>query len=169
MSLTMLLTAVLIGPQASPSPDDWRQEYQSVMTATADRAKSSPATAVPRLISVYVGLADAEALPRSERTRMRRSLESRLVKQLEVLVREKRKSDQVAQRTSKKSQGGGGATTIAAQQLIDLIVNTIAPDSWQQNGGKGSITYYPINPALVIRQTGETHEQVSQLLQALGK
>ena len=69
------------------------------MTATTERAKPQPETAVPRLISLYVQLDAVDLLPRAERTRMRRSLEGRLVKQLEVLVREKRKHDRAAQRT----------------------------------------------------------------------
>ena len=81
-------------------------------------------------------------------------------------MREKRKLDR-GSRTNNLSLRGGGATAIAAQQLIDLIVNTIVPESWRQNGGNGSISFYPHNPALVIRQISQTHEQISDLLRAL--
>ena len=166
MSFTLLFTAVLIGPQAAPSADYWRSEYQAAMTATTERAKPQPDTAVPRLISLYVQLDAIDLLPRVERTRMRRSLEGRLVKQLEILVREKRKHDRAAQRAP---LAGGGATAFAAQQLIDVIVTTIAPDSWRQAGGNGSIMFYPHNPALVIRQSSEVHEQISDLLRGLSR
>lgn len=166
MSFTLLFTAVLIGPQAAPSADDWRSEYQAAMTATTERAKPRPDTAVPRLISLYVQLETIDLLPRAERTRMRRSIEGRLVKQLEVLAREKRKHDRSAPRTP---LAGGGATAFAAQQLIDLIVTTIAPETWRQVGGNGSIMFYPHNPALVIRQSSEVHEQISDLLRGLSR
>ncbi|MBS0201994.1 MAG: hypothetical protein JSS49_03780 [Planctomycetes bacterium] len=163
MSFTVLMTAMLIGPVTPSSTDDWIEEYRATMVATTERAKASPDEAVPRLIAVYTQLEDRTDLPSPERRRMRRSLEGRLVKQLEHLVREKRQSD----RASRLSLDGGGPNAVAAQQFIDLIVNTIAPDSWRQNGGAGSISYYPNNPALVIRQSQNVHEQVAELLQAL--
>ena len=166
MSLALLLTAALIGPQASPPSDFWREEFMAVMSATTDRAKLASEIAVPRLVSLYVHLENVE-LPRTERVRMRRSLEGRLVKRLEILLREKRKVDRPIQRAAGKSLAGGGATAVAAQQLIDLIVTTIDPESWKQNGGNGSISFYPNNPALIIRQTSQGHEEISQLLRAL--
>lgn len=161
MSFTVLITALLIGPVTPSSSDDWIEEYRATMVATTERAKARPDEAVPRLIAVYTELKDRHDLPAPERRRMRRSLEGRLVKQLEHLVRDKRQSDRAS------SLDGGGSNAAAAQQFIDLIVNTIAPDSWRQNGGLGSISYYPNNPALVIRQSQSVHDQVAELLQAL--
>ncbi|HEY4259172.1 MAG TPA: hypothetical protein VGM98_03385 [Schlesneria sp.] len=165
MSLSFLFALTLIGPLSPLSADDWRHEYQQTMLATIERAKLPAAVAVPQLIELYVSLEKAEALPRVERSRMRRSLEGRLVKQLEHLVRNERKRDSIRLRGVDQQRAGGAA--VGAQQLIELIVNTIAPDSWRQNGGEGSISFYPYNPALVIRQTSETHEQVGELLRAL--
>lgn len=162
MSFTVLITAMLIGPVAS-STDDWRDDYRATMMATGERAKASPQDAVPRLVALYLQLETQPDLPSAERSRMRRSVEGRLVKQLEHLVRDKRQLD----RASRSTLEGGGPNAAAAQQLIDLIVNTIAPDSWRQNGGLGSISFYPNNPALVIRQSQHVHEQVAELLQAL--
>lgn len=171
MSFALLVTAALIGPHATLSADQWRDEYQAALLATTERAKPRPEEAVPRLVSLYESLEHVEALPRGERTRMRQTLQSRLVKQLEELLREKRKHELAQQKTAKRvgsdPQAGGGATAFAAQQLINLIVTTIAPDSWKQNGGKGSISFYARNPALVIRQTGEVHGETAELLRAL--
>ena len=168
MSFAMLIAAAFIGPQPTLSPDFWRDEYQRTMVATAERAKLPSATAVLRLVSLYEQLEDVAALPRAERNRMRHALEGRLVRQLELLVREHRRHNR-AQPSKSERQPVGGGGAVDAQQLIDLIVNTITPDSWRQNGGQGSITYYANNPALIIRQTGETHEQVNELLRALGR
>ena len=165
MSLSFLFALTLIGPQSPASAEDWRHAYQQTMLATIEKAQLPAAVAVPQLAELYVSLEAAEVLPRVERTRMRRSLESRLVKQLEHLVRDQRKRNRVSPPGADPQLAGGAA--VGAQQLIALIVNTIAPDSWRQNGGQGSISFYPYNPALVIRQTSETHEQVGELLRAL--
>jgi hypothetical protein len=71
--------------------------------------------------------------------------------------------------------GGGGAGGLeqAAQvngdALVDLIQKTIAPESWDINGGPGSIVYYGNFRALVVRQSEEGHSDVSNLLKVLGR
>lgn len=49
--------------------------------------------------------------------------------------------------------------------LIEAIVTTIEPDSWDDVGGEGSLLM--IGGKLVIRQTNSVHEQVAELLDAL--
>src|SRR5206468_1871383 len=39
--------------------------------------------------------------------------------------------------------------------LINLITNTVAPNSWSSVGGPGTIQYYPLGMALVVNQTQE--------------
>jgi hypothetical protein len=51
--------------------------------------------------------------------------------------------------------------------LIKLITNTVAPHSWTDAGGKGTIAFYPLGMALVVSQTAEVQEQVAELLAAL--
>lgn len=165
MSLAILLAAAIVGPQPACKAEDWQSRYQQTMAQTADRFCMPAAEAVPKLVDLYVAVSNTDDLPRVERSRMKRSLERRLVKYLEKLVRAERQRIDTHQRNAGHSLPGGGASE--AQQLIELIVNTISPDSWRQNGGQGSISFYPHNPALVIRQTAETHEQVAELLQAL--
>jgi general secretion pathway protein D len=53
------------------------------------------------------------------------------------------------------------------QSLIDLIQNTIAPDTWQDTGGNGAIRPFPTNLSLVISQTQEVHEEIADLLDQL--
>jgi type II secretory pathway component GspD/PulD (secretin) len=66
---------------------------------------------------------------------------------------------------------GGGGGYIQAQSLIQLIEDTIEPDSWFDTSetGEGMITPYPIQSPkkLSIRQTHEVHVQIQQLLTAL--
>jgi type II secretory pathway component GspD/PulD (secretin)/tetratricopeptide (TPR) repeat protein len=51
--------------------------------------------------------------------------------------------------------------------LIKLIKTTIAPESWDEMGGKGTIQYYPLGMGLVVNQTQDIQEQVADLLAAL--
>lgn len=53
------------------------------------------------------------------------------------------------------------------QHLVDLIQKTIAPSTWDVNGGLGTIYYWRPGRALVVRQTGEVHHQMGGLLQQL--
>src|SRR5438552_3396399 len=55
------------------------------------------------------------------------------------------------------------------EELIRLIMNAIAPTTWREMGGQGTIDYYPLGMALVITQTPDIQEQVAELLQALRK
>ncbi|MBS0201369.1 MAG: hypothetical protein JSS49_00610 [Planctomycetes bacterium] len=51
--------------------------------------------------------------------------------------------------------------------LSDLIVATIAPDSWDQIGGPASIKTHETTLSLVIRQTQKIHEEITDLLDQL--
>lgn len=64
-----------------------------------------------------------------------------------------------------------GAPTTTKQTMHDMIVrmiqNTVAPNTWAESGGSGTIDYMPIGMALVINQTVDVQEQVAGLLDAL--
>lgn len=55
----------------------------------------------------------------------------------------------------------------AGQELVDLIQRVIASKSWDVNGGPGSIYYWQPGHALIIRQTSEVHDQISDTLEQL--
>jgi hypothetical protein len=75
------------------------------------------------------------------------------------------------------TSGGGGAfgssidqaASANGQALVDLIQATIAPDTWDIRGGPGTIIYYNPLRALVVRQTGEVHDNLGDLLGGLRK
>jgi hypothetical protein len=56
--------------------------------------------------------------------------------------------------------GGGNAAIVEErlQQLADMIKKTIEPDSWDDNGGRGTIRVF--NCTLVVRNTIEVHEKI---------
>jgi hypothetical protein len=56
-----------------------------------------------------------------------------------------------------------------AGELISLIQDTIAPESWDVRGGKGTIRYYPNFHVLVVRNTAEVHRQIGGTLKQLKK
>ncbi len=67
--------------------------------------------------------------------------------------------------------GGGGAPVRGrqpnddyGQHLVDLIQKTIAPSTWDVNGGLGTIYYWRPGRALVVRQTGEVHDKMGDAL-----
>jgi general secretion pathway protein D len=63
--------------------------------------------------------------------------------------------------------GLGGGSQADFDTLIDLITSTIAPTTWDDVGGEGSIQGFPTNLSLVVSQTREVHEQIADLLEQL--
>lgn len=148
--LTALLVAALSGP-GEISAETFRQAYQLTMAVPV----RTPDQDISQSVFLYRHLDSQAGLTRHERDRMRRGLGARLSGQLQRL-----------QRLGRRSQSRGGSPG-PEEHLIRLIVTTIAPQSWQVNGGPGSISYYSIRPALVVRQTDEVHAELRSLLQAL--
>ncbi len=63
--------------------------------------------------------------------------------------------------------GMGGGVQADFDSLIDLITTTIAPESWVDVGGPGSIKEFATNLSLVVSQTQDVHEQIADLLAQL--
>lgn len=59
---------------------------------------------------------------------------------------------------------GGQAQMDHGDDLVELIQTTIAPESWDVNGGPGTIYYFRGLRVLVIRQTSEVHGQVGDVV-----
>ena len=63
--------------------------------------------------------------------------------------------------------GFGGGPRHMGEELVELIQTTIAPDSWEVNGGPGTIQYWRNGMSLIIRQTDEVHGEIDDLLRQL--
>ena len=63
--------------------------------------------------------------------------------------------------------GAGGAALADFDTLIELITTTVAPETWEEVGGTGSIASFPTNLSLVVAQTQEVHEKIVDLLAQL--
>ncbi len=61
----------------------------------------------------------------------------------------------------------GGGSQADFGTLINLIQTTIETDSWQDNGGNGSIGAFPTNLSLVVTNTQDVHEKIVDLLKQL--
>lgn len=64
--------------------------------------------------------------------------------------------------------GDGGLTSrfqFSIDDLVNALVSTVAPESWQQAGGQAAIT--PLGGMLLILQTSAAHEQIQMLLDAI--
>jgi len=68
---------------------------------------------------------------------------------------------------SSAGNGFTAATERNARQLIDIIQTAIAPSTWDINGGLGTIRYFAPKQVLVIRQTGDIHDQIGAALQGM--
>jgi len=55
-----------------------------------------------------------------------------------------------------------------ALELMELIEDTIVPDSWYDAGGEGTITSYQ-GKKLIVLQTREIHNQIEELIKGLRK
>ena len=55
------------------------------------------------------------------------------------------------------------------EALVELIEQVIAPASWEVNGGRGVIIYFKSRRVLVVRQRGEAHEALGELIEGLNR
>jgi hypothetical protein len=59
----------------------------------------------------------------------------------------------------------GSSSRAAMTQLIEAITSVVHPDSWDENGGPGSIV--PFGEVLVVSQRADVHENITDLLSRL--
>lgn len=48
--------------------------------------------------------------------------------------------------------------------LIETVTTTVVPESWEELGGPGTLTPYPLADCLVVAQTRQIHQKIDQLL-----
>lgn len=186
--------ALAASQQSQPVPRnsyELRKAVNAALRNSAPARKPDPAEAAKELIGLYEELRADTQIEMNDRKRLaglvRRRLQA-LAEELEKLPAAKQdqpaalepRGDLLAQQ-GLPAAGGFGAGFNApgnagrgrgnppdhAQELIDLIKRTIAPTTWEDVGGLGSIRYYRPLKVLVIRQTQEVHEQIGGALGGL--
>jgi len=160
----------------APSAAELRDQFRDLSRRTSRPNDLDPDDVVPDLIALYNALYQPNDLPGSELVDMRRRTETRLEKVRERLLRDKRKLEQAQARKARRNtaraprgdatmlSGGTAAELSNARSLINLITLTIEPDSWAENGGRGTISYFAPVHALVVRNTLHVHEQIGGVL-----
>jgi hypothetical protein len=63
------------------------------------------------------------------------------------------------------SEEAAEANRLAMEEIAEMIRRAIDPESWDEAGGSGSITYY--RSLLVINQTEAIHEKIGEFLEVL--
>lgn len=63
--------------------------------------------------------------------------------------------------------GKPGVRETKEEWLIDKITRSVAPGSWERFGGTGSIEYFPLTMALVVKNTPRVQDQVRRLLETM--
>ncbi|NUQ63259.1 MAG: hypothetical protein HUU20_12335 [Pirellulales bacterium] len=178
------------GQAAASSPSNSQPLDDAVHAALRRRARPTDEEAKPaarELLAVYGALEQDGHLPKAQRERLRVQVRRRLLKLADQITYveavEKRNADmrrpksvqlpdgkpealaQIQGGPAQRGQAGfGGGPPDAGEQLVDLIQRTIAPSTWDVNGGPGAIYYWRPGRALSVRQTSEVHHRLGGLL-----
>lgn len=192
MSPHLLLVLLLTGPFPTDAEvpteqsryeerttQELRDQFRDLTRRTAKPRELDPAAVVPDLVALYSVLHEPNDLPGRELVDMRQKTRTRLEKVRERLLRDRLKLQESQARDARKQArqpAAAGAGTVGvgmpglaaelanAQQLIDVITQTIEPHTWQENGGRGSIRYFAPLHVLVVRNTARVHEQIGGAL-----
>ena len=138
-------------------------------TARNRRPLADSAEVVPALVRLDEDLRTSRKLSFAERRRKHSAIKGRLGDILPRLQRQRRQFSGARLGQRRGSSLAGPADERAAGELIALIQDTIAPDSWDVRGGKGTIRYYPNFHVLVVRNTAEVHRRIGGTLKQLKK
>lgn len=186
MTSVICLLAVLTAPPAVDSTN----EAQTVTTEVAEQTPLKPfeirralhtalkdeATskslqdrydATERLCALFAEVMLNEDFPDYERQKWRGRLVSRLRSVRDDLQKYPQEETATTNSSNPQARGGGAIDQRGADELINLITTTIAPETWDVHGGIGSIFYYSNLRVLVISQTQEVHEKIGGIQRGL--
>ena len=170
-----------------------RSTVHNALRSAAVETGPAKTKAIARLAEVYIELSRDTQLPEEDRLTLGRTVRSRLKKIADQLTAQNAKAAKVAGQSivaaksathsssqtaggdqhpknelaSKSSGAAGGGTADDGQALVELIQKTIAPSTWDINGGVGTIQFFAPRNALVVRQTDEGHDSLTDLLKQL--
>ena len=156
---------------------------QESLRRWARRDDSSADRAAHELLELYAEVGGHPTLARECRNALSARLRSRLAGLAQQIAVRDAKTVRVPNGNQPwLAQGGGPGAQLApggnqgndagayvGSDLAEVIRRTIAPSTWDVNGGQGVIVLWRPGNALVIRQSQEVHAQVGQLLNALGR
>lgn len=185
------LCAVSVGFSAGTEPvskPSLRDEIRAAMRDTLPSQGAIDDDEARRLLALFEQLTVDDTLGEKDRGRLLDSLRRRLVTAAEQAHARAERGEQADTEVTTVALPPDAPPILAQQQpvapppapaappnvpqdsgddLARLIVATIAPESWEQNGGNGSIYYYQQWQCLVVRQTDGVHQRLGRLAVAL--
>ncbi|MBL8828683.1 MAG: hypothetical protein JNM18_17010 [Planctomycetaceae bacterium] len=179
----LLLGASSISPQASfavdsvPAATRTGDELRAAVKASLAQSLVNgqvvtDGAVVHELTSVFRDLKQDDSLAATERAALQRAVTQRLSAISGQLQRRLPQAGQhiLGQQFNpfanigQPAQGNQPQGSDPAQELIDVIQDTIAPTSWEQRGGQGVIRFWGPGHALIIRQSTDVHGALAQLI-----
>ncbi len=100
---------------------------------------------------------------------LQRRVDGRLARVGRALAGEAARSDSAPARSEAAAddRSAPGGRQAESQKLIDLIQATVRPETWDVNGGRGSIAYFANGHGLVVLATAHVHDDLGALLRQL--
>ncbi len=185
-------------PSIEPPLSKWETRVHTALRRESSTTGAPQDQAVRDLVSLYESLERAKGIDKDQRAELRGLLRNRLARSSQRISKRLEKSGKppAAESVAAMSQAvgtapGGGAATSASGggataapgggqggqqmppdyglELVELIQHTIAPKTWEINGGNGTIMYFAPRHAIVVRQTDDVHGDLGNLLGDLQK
>jgi len=174
----------------SPTPvevgDGTKARLLDALRTTAEALRSRSVetaehAAFIELLAAAEALRHDESVPQSERDLRRGWARGRLAEAADILRRQEKRAAASAKNAPTISHSAlanshtlhqvpaVGASVVPtnvpgdvveAQKLIEIIVDAIRPETWDDNGGVGTIRYWSLGKALIIYNTADVHERV---------
>ncbi len=185
MSACAVSVALAANDGKLESPD-LKSEVRAALAETMPARGEIDDAEGSRLLELFQRVEQTERLAEREQERLLASLRRRLVSAAEQAHRRAKRPSRTAKSVSLREEQAvlaqqqplgaqpapaaangpppNGANLSAGDELARLIVTTIAPESWDVNGGNGSIYYYDQWQCLVVRQTDDIHNRLGRLV-----
>jgi hypothetical protein len=174
-------------PQQPAAASNLRARTNKALSTAFPATSGERRTQAEKLVSLYTEIGEAKQLAGAERSRLQARLKSRLSRLADAIALDVKRERAAGQTQAGSGSAGdtsatsleasqtasagsnGGAPQDDGQALVELIQATIAPQSWDVNGGPGTIVYWPAWHVLVVRQTDDVHEQIGGAMHAMRK
>ena len=178
-ALLLALPAALAAEDARPlSEAEFRARLAGFAAIANAPGRPDPWAVVPGGVRLHAAVGALRGVSGAEAGRVRRMIVGKLVPVRDRLIRRGLKWEQDQTRLAngrapRRRRPGesfaGPAEQRNARRLIDLIQSVVAPETWDANGGTGTIRYYDLYKVLVVRAPQRAHDGVGGLLGGLRK
>ena len=175
----------------------YREEVRGALSASSQARNADPELVADGLLNLFEKLDQTRELPHVERRKMQLQVRARLLELADRLERrmqhvspppkaapskaaphkvtpQKVAAQQLGNTatTTGGSNAGGAAAAIRGLrglELVELIRDTVAPETWDIRGGKGTAMYFDPVLGLVVRQSHTVQDDVGSAVQQLRK